>query len=113
VTTYFGNDGDGGVSGSDGISGLFLSLDLQPPWVLASDFQIRDHFIDGRTPWTIDQLVARPLPKHRTTQTQNKHILVHIKNIHALFGIRTHDPGYQASECSIYLRPLGYRDRHL
>jgi hypothetical protein len=27
---------------------------------------------DGRTPWTSDQLVARPLPTHRTTQTQNK-----------------------------------------
>jgi hypothetical protein len=28
----------------------------------------------GRTPWTSDQLVARPLPKQRTTQTQNKRI---------------------------------------
>jgi hypothetical protein len=27
----------------------------------------------GRTPWTGDQPVARPLPTHRTTQTQNKH----------------------------------------
>jgi hypothetical protein len=27
---------------------------------------------DGRTPWTGDQAVARPLPTHRTTQTQNK-----------------------------------------
>jgi hypothetical protein len=26
----------------------------------------------GRTPWTGDQLVARPLPAHRTTQIQNK-----------------------------------------
>jgi hypothetical protein len=25
----------------------------------------------GRTPWTGDQPVARPLPTHRTTQTQN------------------------------------------
>jgi hypothetical protein len=33
-----------------------------------------DHFTDGRTPWTSDQLVARPLSTHRTTQTQNKHI---------------------------------------
>jgi hypothetical protein len=30
-------------------------------------------FTDGRTPWASDQLVARPLPKYRTTQTQNKH----------------------------------------
>jgi hypothetical protein len=28
----------------------------------------------GRTPWTGDQPVARPLPTHRTTQTQNKRI---------------------------------------
>jgi hypothetical protein len=27
----------------------------------------------GRTPWTEDQPIARPLPTHRTTQTQNKH----------------------------------------
>jgi hypothetical protein len=30
-------------------------------------FQFHDHFTDGRTPLTSDQLVARPLPKHRTT----------------------------------------------
>jgi hypothetical protein len=27
----------------------------------------------GRTPWMGDQLVAWPLPAHRTTQTQNEH----------------------------------------
>jgi hypothetical protein len=26
----------------------------------------------GRTPWTGDQPIARPLPTYRTTQTQNK-----------------------------------------
>jgi hypothetical protein len=26
----------------------------------------------GKTPWTGDQTVVRPLPTHRTTQTQNK-----------------------------------------
>jgi hypothetical protein len=31
----------------------------------------------GRTPWASDQLVARPLPTHRTTQTQNKRIHRH------------------------------------
>jgi hypothetical protein len=76
------------------------------PWPLL--FQIHDHFTDGRTPWTGDQPVARPLPKHRTTQTQNKHI--HTLNIHALCGIRTHDPGFRASEDSTCLRSLGYRD---
>jgi hypothetical protein len=82
---------------------------LQPPWALASDFQFHDHFTDGRTPWSGDQLVAKPLPKHRATQTQNKHI--HIPNIHALCGIRTHDPGFRASDDSSCLRQLGYRDR--
>jgi hypothetical protein len=56
------------------------------------------HFTDGRTPWTSDQLVARSLPKHRTTQTKIKHI--RIPNIHALCGIR-----FRASEDSICLRP--------
>jgi hypothetical protein len=27
----------------------------------------------GGTPWTGDQSASRPLPTHRTTQTQNKH----------------------------------------
>jgi hypothetical protein len=40
----------------------FFSLALQPPWALASVFQVHDHFTDGRTPWTSDQLVAKPLP---------------------------------------------------
>jgi hypothetical protein len=29
-------------------------------------------YTDGRTPWTGDQPVARPLPTHTTAQTQNK-----------------------------------------
>jgi hypothetical protein len=66
-------------------------------------------FTDGRTPWTGDQLVSRPLPKHRTTQTQNKRM--YIPNIHALCGIRTHDPGFRESEDSICLRQLDYRER--
>jgi hypothetical protein len=40
---------------------------------------------------------------------QNKHI--HIPNIHAMCGIRIHDPGFRASEDSTCLRPLGYLDR--
>jgi hypothetical protein len=42
------------------------------PWTL---IQFHNHFYtDGRTPWTSDQLAARTLPKHTTTQTQNKRI---------------------------------------
>jgi hypothetical protein len=47
------------------------------------------------TPWTGDQPVARPLPTHRTTQTQNKYT-----DIHVLSGIRTRDPSVRASEDS-------------
>jgi hypothetical protein len=71
-------------------------------------FSLIINFTDCRTPWTSDQLVARPPPKHRTTRTQNKHI--HTPNIHALSGIRAHDPGFRASENSSCLRPVGYRD---
>jgi hypothetical protein len=39
------------------------------PWPL---FSFLIFYTDGRTPWTGDQPVARPLPTRRTTQTQNK-----------------------------------------
>jgi hypothetical protein len=49
----------------------------------------------GRPPWTGDQPVARPLPTHRATQTQNKRArfehFERAKTVHALSGIRTHD----------------------
>jgi hypothetical protein len=61
--------------------------------------QFRNHFYsDGRTPWMSDQLVARPLPKHKTTQTQNTRMQT--PNIDALSGIRTHDRSVRASEDS-------------
>jgi hypothetical protein len=46
---------------------------------------------------------------NRTTQTQNKGI--HTPNIHALSGIRTHDPSVRASGDSSCLNPAGYCDR--
>jgi hypothetical protein len=67
---------------------------LQLLWALAA-FQTPHLFTIGRTPWTSDQFVARPVPKHRTAQTQNKHI--YTANIHTLSGIRTHDHGDRAS----------------
>jgi hypothetical protein len=74
-------------------------------------FQSPDLFTIGRTPWTSDQFVERPLPKHSIAQTQNKHIRLYTPNIHALSGIRTHDHSVRASEDSSCLRPLGYCDR--
>jgi hypothetical protein len=55
---------------------IFL-LALQPLWALASDFQFHYSSTDGRTPWTSDQLVARPLPntgqhKHRINTYTNQ-----------------------------------------
>jgi hypothetical protein len=69
---------------------FFFSLALQPPWALASAFQFHDHFTDGRTPWTSDQLVARLY----LNTGQHKHT----PNMHALCGIRTHDPSFRVSE---------------
>jgi hypothetical protein len=53
-----------------GIHSLMAQQPFIGPWPL---LQFRNLFYtDGRTPWTSDQPVARPLPTHRTTQTQNK-----------------------------------------
>jgi hypothetical protein len=41
------------------------------PWSL---FEILNVYTVGRTPRTGDQPVVRPVPTHRTTQTQNKRI---------------------------------------
>jgi hypothetical protein len=58
---------------------FFFPLALQPtfgPWPtsmkLCVSLQFTRSWTFGRTPWTGDQLVARPLHKHRTNQTQNK-----------------------------------------
>jgi hypothetical protein len=61
------------------------------PWPL---FQFLNLYTIGRAPWIGDRPVARPLPRHRTTQTQTSmprvgfepKILVYerAKTIHAL-----------------------------
>jgi hypothetical protein len=56
-----------------------------------------------------DQPVAKPLPKHRKTQTENKRIPT--ANIYALSTIRTHNPSVRASEDSSILRLRGHSDR--
>jgi hypothetical protein len=68
---------------------------LQPfvgPWPL---LQFRDLFYtDSRTPLTSYQPVARPLPN----TGQHKHRINAHTDIHALGGIRTHDPSVRESE---------------
>jgi hypothetical protein len=77
------------------------------PWPL---FQSPNLFTIGRTRGANDQLITRPLPKHRTAHTQNKHI--YTPNIRDLSGIRTHGHSVRASEDSSCFRPRGYCDRH-
>jgi hypothetical protein len=67
--------------------------------------------LDSRNPWTSDQLIARPLPTQRKTQTQNKCIHTHTPNIHAVSRIRTHDLSVRASEDNSCLRLCGYCHR--
>jgi hypothetical protein len=75
---------------------IYLSMVLQPffrPWPL---FQFLNLNTVGSTPWTRDQAVTRPLPTHRTTQTQNKRaqtstipLFERVKTVHALDRDRT------------------------
>jgi hypothetical protein len=83
-------------------------MSLQPfvgPWPLFSFLIL---YTVGRTPWTGDKPVARPLPIQRTTQTEQTHI-----DIHASGGIRTHDASVQAGEDSSCLRTRGHCDLHM
>jgi hypothetical protein len=83
---------------------IIIITDVQPfvgPWLL---FQFLDSvYTVGRTSWTRDRPVARPLPNHRTTQTHT--------DIHTSSGIQNHDPSVRASEDSSCLRTLGHCDR--
>jgi hypothetical protein len=54
---------------------LSLSLSLYGStalWTLVAFSVSLIQYTVGRTSWTGDQPIARPLPTHRTTQTQNK-----------------------------------------
>jgi hypothetical protein len=51
---------------------LLFSLFLYNPLHFGRFFRFLFLYTDCRTPWTGDQPVVRPLPTHRTTQTQNK-----------------------------------------
>jgi hypothetical protein len=53
-------------------SKLFIYGSTALRWTLAAFSVSWSFYTVGRTPWTGDQPVARPLPAHRTGQTQNK-----------------------------------------
>jgi hypothetical protein len=87
---------------------IHSSMVLQPFIGPLPLLQFRNLFYtDGRTPWTSDQPLARPLPEHR----QHKHRINAHTDIHALSGIRTRNPRVRASEDSSCLRPRGHCDR--
>jgi hypothetical protein len=51
----------------------YLSIYLySPSWGLGRFFSFLILYTFGGTPWTGNQPVVRPLPTHRTSQTQNK-----------------------------------------
>jgi hypothetical protein len=96
-------------------------MTLQPLWTLASFFSfLICIYTVGRTPWAGDQPIARPLPTHRTTQTQNKRtqismprvgfepkipVFERVKTVHALeretnlIGLFTYYSDFAAIDC--------------
>jgi hypothetical protein len=60
------------VQASMARSHSYLSMVLQLLLDLGHFFSFLILYRAGRTPWTGDQPVVRPLPTHRTTQTENK-----------------------------------------
>jgi hypothetical protein len=87
------------------ISSLILPIYLRlysPLLGLGCFFSFLIIYTVGRTPWMGDQPVAKPLPTHRKNARTD---------IHALSGIRTHNPSVQASEGSSCLRQRGHCDR--
>jgi hypothetical protein len=57
-------------------------------------FQFLNLYTVGRTPWTGDQLVARPLPARRTIQTQNKRTQISVP----LMGFEPPIPVFELSK---------------
>jgi hypothetical protein len=81
-----------------------LGLGL-PPWNSPSHFGLIDL---GHSVGLLGRVISTSQGLYLYTNT-GKHTHTHT-NIHALSGIRTHDPGFWTSEDSACLRPLGYRD---
>jgi hypothetical protein len=55
------------------LSTIYLSIHLSIYRFTAFCWTLAAFSVVGRTAWTGDQPVARPLPTHRPAQTQNKH----------------------------------------
>jgi hypothetical protein len=95
------------------ISSFFLGATAQfGLWPSSMKFSVSLRFSRSwtvdRTPWAGDQLVARPLAVHKH---RNTHTYTQTLNIHALSGIRNHDPSVREGEDNSCLRPRGRCDR--
>jgi hypothetical protein len=71
--------------------------------------QFRNHF--SQTLGLLGRVISPSQGLYLNTGQHKQNKRIHTPNIHALSGIRTHDPSDRASEDSSYLRPRGYCDR--
>jgi hypothetical protein len=72
----------------------FINVYTALCWALVFSSVLQPFYADGRTSWTGDQFVARPLPTNRITQTQNNHTHTHP----CLNGIRTHEHKFERAK---------------
>jgi hypothetical protein len=63
-----------------------------------------------QTVWFLGRVLSPSQGRYLHTG-QHKHRINALTDIHALSGVRTHDPSVLASEDSSCLRPRGHRDR--
>jgi hypothetical protein len=87
----------------------FINASTAFCWALASPSVPQSLYTDYRTPWMSDQPVARPLPTHRTTQTQNKRT-----HRHPCLEWDSNPRSQRSSgrrQFMPHVRPRGHRDR--
>jgi hypothetical protein len=71
--------------------------------------QFRNHF--SQSVELPGRVISPSQGRYLNTEQHKHRINAYTPNIHALIGIRTHDPSVQASEDSSFLRLRGHCDR--
>jgi hypothetical protein len=84
---------DDSVSEFNRVYSLFLSPWLYSPLDLGRFFSLLILYSVGRTHWTGDQPISRPLPTHRTTQTQNNRTQTSMSRV----GFESTNPAFEYS----------------
>jgi hypothetical protein len=88
---------------------ILFSMDLPAhsvPWPL---IQFRNHFT--QTVGLLGRVISPSQGRYLHTGQHKHRLNAHTTNIHALSGIRTHDPSVRESEDSSCFRPRGHCDR--